>query len=79
MHEDPEVPNFGIAGRGLRLVPGMVIAIEPMIVAGDYKVKVLDNGWTVVTADGSSAAHYEVTLAITEDEPRILSDWRPLL
>ena len=79
MHEDPEVPNFGIAGRGLRLIPGMVIAIEPMIVAGDYKVKVLDNGWTVVTADGSSAAHYEVTVAITEDEPRILSDWRPLL
>ena len=79
LHEDPEVPNFGIAGRGPRLVPGMVIAIEPMIVAGDYPIRILDNGWTVVTADKSSAAHYEMTLAITEDEPLILSDWRELL
>ncbi|MGI5888037.1 MAG: type I methionyl aminopeptidase [Oscillospiraceae bacterium] len=79
LHEDPEVPNYGAEGRGLRLAPGMVIAIEPMIAAGDYEIDTLDNGWTVVTADGSRAAHYEMTVAVTEDEPLILSDWRELL
>ena len=73
LHEDPSVPNYGKAGRGVRLVPGMVIAIEPMITAGDYKVKVLEDGWTTVTADGSLAAHFEHTVAITPDGPVIMT------
>jgi len=75
MHEAPEVPNYSIKGKRAnpRLVPGMTIAIEPMITAGDYKVRVLDNEWTVVTADGSLAAHYENTVAITDGEPEILT------
>lgn len=67
LHEQPDVPNYGIAGRGLRLVSGMVIAIEPMVNTGDYPVKDLDDGWTVVTADGSLSAHYEHTVALTDD------------
>ncbi len=73
MHEDPSVPNYGTPGRGVRLLPGMTIAIEPMICQGDYHVKVLDDGWTTVTADGKLAAHYENTIAITEKGPVILT------
>lgn len=67
LHEDPEVPNYGTAGRGLRLRTGMVIAVEPMINAGTHEVKQLSDGWTVVTCDGSLSAHYEHTVALTED------------
>ena len=73
LHEDPSVPNYGTPGRGPRLIPGMTIAIEPMITAGDYKVKVLDDEWTAVTVDGSLAAHYEHTVCITPDGPRIMT------
>jgi methionyl aminopeptidase len=74
MHEPPEVPNFGFAGRGLRLQSGMVIAIEPMLNAGGSgEVRVLDDGWTVETADGSWSAHFEHTVAVTDDGPEILT------
>lgn len=73
LHEDPEVPNFGTAGRGPRLVPGMVIAIEPMINAGTYLVREMDDGWTVKTADGRLSAHYEHTVAITDGEPVLMT------
>ena len=73
MHEEPEVPNFGAPGHGPRLTPGMTIAIEPMITAGGWQVKVLPDGWTVKTADGSLAAHFEHTIVITEGEPIILT------
>lgn len=73
LHEDPSVPNFGTAGRGIRLRPGMTIAIEPMITQGDYAVKQLADGWTVVTADGKLAAHFEHTVAITADGPKIMT------
>ncbi len=73
LHEDPSVPNYGIKGRGVRLLPGMTIAIEPMITAGDYKVKVLDDDWTTVTVDGSLAAHFEHTVAITPNGPVIMT------
>lgn len=73
LHEDPEVPNFGTRGRGPRLYSGMTLAIEPMITAGSYKVRVLDNDWTVVTVDGSLSAHYEHSVAITDGEPELLT------
>lgn len=73
LHEDPQIPNYGLPGKGPRLQSGMVLAIEPMINAGRYKVKILSDDWTVVTADGKKSAHYEHTIAITEDEPIILS------
>ena len=73
MHEDPEVPNYGRPGHGLRLRANMTIAIEPMVNAGGYDVVMLDDGWTVVTADGKPSAHYENTVAITEDGVEILS------
>lgn len=73
MHEAPQIPNFGPAGRGPRLKKGMTLAIEPMINAGTFKVKTLQDGWTVVTNDGSLSAHYENTIAITEEGPEILS------
>ncbi len=73
MHEDPEVPNYGRPGHGLRLKANMTIAIEPMVNAGTYDVLMLDDGWTVVTADGKPSAHYENTVAITEDGVEILS------
>ena len=73
MHEDPEVPNFGRAGHGVRLQPGMVLALEPMINAGTWRVKFLDNGWTAVSADLSPSAHYENTLVVTEAKPIILT------
>ena len=74
LHEDPEVPNFGTAGRGVRLYPGMTIAIEPMVNAGGHTVKVLDNDWTVVTTDGRLSAHYENTVAITANGAENLTD-----
>lgn len=73
MHESPQIPNFGKPGKGPRLQQGMVLAIEPMINAGTYNVKVLDNDWTVVTLDGKPSAHYEHTIAITDGEPELLT------
>jgi methionyl aminopeptidase len=73
MHEDPQVPNFGTRGKGPRLKAGMVLAIEPMINAGKPEVKVLPDGWTTVTLDGSYSAHFEHTVAITKDGPRVLT------
>lgn len=73
MHEDPQVPNYGAAGKGAKLVHGMVLAIEPMINIGEYKVKIKPDGWTVVTGDGSLSAHYENTVAITNNGPEILT------
>ncbi len=73
LHEDPEVPNFGAPGRGARLLPGMTIAIEPMVNAGVFDVRVLKDGWTTVTADGKLSAHYENTVLITDGEPEILT------
>lgn len=74
MHEDPQVPNFGEAGRGMKLRAGMVIAIEPMVNAGKPDVKVLKDGWTAVTDDGSMSAHFEQTVAVTETGARILTE-----
>ncbi len=73
LHEAPEVPNFGTQGRGIRLLPGMTLAIEPMINAGHYDVKVMPDGWTVLTKDGSLSAHFEHTIVITPDGPKILT------
>ncbi len=73
LHEDPSVPNYGTPGRGVRLLPGMKIAIEPMITAGKYDVRVLDDDWTTVTVDGSLAAHFEHSVAITPDGPVIMT------
>lgn len=73
LHEDPSVPNFGTPGRGVRLLPGMTIAIEPMINLGTHKVRVLDDDWTAVTADGKLSAHFEHSVAITADGPVILT------
>ena len=73
MHEDPGIPNYGKAGRGIRLEPGMTLAIEPMVIQGKPNILELDDGWTVVTEDGSLAAHYENTILITEKEPEILT------
>jgi methionyl aminopeptidase len=72
-HEDPHIPNFGEPGRGPRLSEGITIAIEPMITAGSSDVRVMDDGWTIRTADGSMSAHFEHTVAITADGPRILT------
>lgn len=73
LHEDPSVPNYGTAGRGQRLLPGMIIAIEPMINEGSKAVKCLPDGWTVKTLDGKLSAHFEHTVAITKGEPIILT------
>jgi len=73
LHEDPSVPNYGTPGRGVRLLPGMTIAIEPMVNAGGHEVLVLGDGWTTVTRDGSLSAHFEHTVAITPDGPVILT------
>ena len=73
LHEDPSVPNYGTPGRGVRLLPGMTIAIEPMITLGKAAIKVMPDGWTVKTKDGSLAAHYEHTVAITSSGPVILT------
>jgi methionyl aminopeptidase len=74
MHEDPQVPNFGEAGRGMKLKPGMVIAIEPMVNAGGPDVQVLADGWTAVAKDGSMSAHFEHTVAVTATGARILTE-----
>jgi methionyl aminopeptidase len=73
LHEDPQVPNFGSAGRGLPLDPGLVIAIEPMVNRGEGGVRTLEDAWTIVTADGTLSAHFEHTVAITEDGPEVLT------
>ncbi len=73
LHEEPQVPNFGDAGRGPALKAGMVLAIEPMVTMGAWEVQVLEDGWTAVTTDGSMAAHFEDTIAITEDGPDVLT------
>ena len=73
LHEDPEVPNYGNPGRGPRLLPGMTIAVEPMVNVGTYDVKILKDGWTAVTADGKLSAQYENTVLITDGEPEILT------
>lgn len=73
MHEDPGIPNFGKPGKGIRLEPGMTLAIEPMVIMGKPGILQLDDGWTIVTEDGTLAAHYENTILITENEPEILT------
>ena len=73
LHEAPEVPNFGTAGRGVRLLPGMTLAIEPMVNIGKPDVRVLPDGWTVLTTDGSLSAHFEHTIVITPDGPQIMT------
>ena len=73
MHEDPGIPNYGKAGRGIRIEPGMTLAIEPMVIQGKPDILELDDGWTIITEDGTLAAHYENTILITEKEPEILT------
>ncbi|OEG71603.1 methionine aminopeptidase [Candidatus Endomicrobiellum trichonymphae] len=73
LHEDPQIPNFGRAGTGIKLLPGMVLAIEPMVNAGNYEVCMVDDNWTVVTKDGGLSAHFEHTVAITENGCEILT------
>ena len=73
LHEDPSVPNYGTPGRGVRLLPGMTLAIEPMINMGGYEVRQLSDGWTIKTKDGGLSAHFEHTVAITTDGPKILT------
>jgi methionyl aminopeptidase len=73
LHEAPQIPNFGAPGTGMRLRPGMVLAIEPMVNAGEPDVRTLEDGWTAVTVDGSLSAHFEHTVAVTDGEPEILS------
>jgi methionyl aminopeptidase len=73
LHEEPQVPNFGEPGRGPQLRPGMILAIEPMVTLGGWEVRILDDGWTAVTQDGSLAAHFEHTVAVTEDGPDVLT------
>jgi methionyl aminopeptidase len=75
MHEDPQIPNYGEPGRGPELEPGMVLAIEPMVNAGGPDVRLGDDNWAVYSADGSLAAHFEYTVAVTENGPRILTPW----
>ncbi|MBU2027963.1 MAG: type I methionyl aminopeptidase, partial [Proteobacteria bacterium] len=73
LHEEPQIPNYGVRGRGIELRPGMILAIEPMVNEGSYRIKVLPDGWTVVTEDGKLSAHFEHSVAITENGPDILS------
>ncbi len=73
LHEDPQIPNYGFPGKGVKLKPGMVLAIEPMINEKSHEVKVLDDNWTVITCDGGLSAHFEHTVAITENGPEILT------
>jgi methionyl aminopeptidase len=75
MHEEPQIPNYGSPGKGVPLEPGMVLAIEPMVTAGRHGVRMGDDGWAIYAQDGSLAAHFEFTVAITEDGPRILTPW----
>jgi methionyl aminopeptidase len=73
LHEDPQIPNYGLPGRGPELRPGLVVAVEPMVTMGDWKTRVLADDWTVVTADGSLAAHFEHTISVTEDGREVLT------
>ena len=73
LHEEPQIPNFGDPGRGPQLRPGMVLAIEPMVTMGSWEVRILDDGWTAVTQDGSLAAHFEHTVAVTDNGPEVLT------
>jgi methionyl aminopeptidase len=73
MHEDPQVPNYGVAGKGVLLRPGMTIALEPMVLAGEPATRVLDDGWTVVSRDGGRTAHFEHTVAVTAEGPQVLT------
>jgi methionyl aminopeptidase len=73
LHEDPQIPNYGLPGRGPELRPGLAVAVEPMVTMGDWKTRVLADDWTVVTADGSMAAHFEHTIAVTEDGREVLT------
>jgi methionyl aminopeptidase len=75
MHEDPQIPNYGEPGKGPELEPGMVLALEPMVNAGGPQVRVGEDNWAVYSADGSLAAHFEFTVAVTEDGPRVLTPW----
>ena len=75
LHEEPQIPNFGDPGRGPQLRAGMVLAIEPMVTMGSWEVRILDDGWTAVTQDGSLAAHFEHTVAVTENGPEVLTSW----
>ena len=75
MHEEPQIPNYGPAGKGVVLEEGMVLAIEPMVTAGRHMVRMGDDGWAIYSQDGSLAAHFEFTVAITADGPRILTPW----
>jgi methionyl aminopeptidase len=79
MHEEPQIPNFGRAGSGDRIKPGMTLAIEPMVNMGSYRTKTLADGWTVVTSDGSPSAHFEHTVLTTDRGPEILTIPRPVL
>ena len=73
MHEDPGIPNYGKAGKGIRLEPGMTLAIEPMVIQGKPDILELDDGWGIISEDGTNACHYENTILITEKEPKILT------
>jgi methionyl aminopeptidase len=75
MHEEPQIPNYGTPGKGLVLEPGMVLAVEPMTTAGRHMVRMGDDGWAIYAQDGSLTAHFEFTVAVTEDGPRILTPW----
>ena len=75
LHEEPQIPNYGVAGRGPRLKSGMTLAIEPMVNAGTHEVRILEDGWTAVTADGRNSAHFEHTVLITTDRPKILTKY----
>ncbi|MBA2507100.1 MAG: type I methionyl aminopeptidase [Thermoleophilaceae bacterium] len=75
MHEDPQIPNYGSAGTGIPLEPGMVLAVEPMVNAGEHPIRVAADNWSVYSQDGSLAAHFEHTVAVTEEGPRILTPW----
>ena len=79
MHEEPQIPNYGAPGKGVRLDEGMVLAIEPMVTAGRHSVRMGDDGWAIYSQDGSLAAHFEFTVAITADGPRILNPWHELV
>ena len=73
MHEEPQVPNYGLPDTGIEFKEGLVLAIEPMINRGRYEIRILPDGWTIVTADGSNSAHFEHTVAITSNGPEILT------
>jgi methionyl aminopeptidase len=76
MHEDPQIPNYGAPGSGVELEEGMVLAIEPMVTAGRHAIRVADDHWSIFSQDGSLAAHFEFTIAVTADGPRVLTPWR---